>query len=102
MLRKPTKPLETLADHLTYLGHDIDYAPKHEAEPTSTWPSTAARVEEYRRRVEAGQPVFHPGDATLDGCTEDLIIGSTRGRPLPGRPRTASFVNKHQPGRRSL
>lgn len=101
MRRQPMK-LETLADHLTFLGHDIDFEPLTNCTPTQTWPGTQARVEEYRRRVLAGQPVFHPLDATFEGCRKDLFIGHNRGKPLPGRPKTVRFVDQGRVFRKSL
>jgi len=78
----PNRPLETLADHLTYLGHDIDYAPKIACEPTTSWPGTDERVEVYRQRVLDGCELFHQRDRTFEGAV-GVVPSRDDGRPKP-------------------
>lgn len=70
MRARPTKPLETLADHLTYLGHDIDYCAKPAAQPIKALPGTPEKLAALKARVDAGQDLFHPDDVVdYDGLT---------------------------------
>lgn len=100
------RPLDTLADHLTYLGHDLDYRPTAACEPTQTYPGTAERIAVYRDRVLRGCAVFHPGDRTFEGAVGVISVSCSGGRTSPGRNRHTklftSFVNRHQAGRRSI
>lgn len=87
----------TLADHLTYLGHDIDFVPREECEPTDTWPGTRERIEVYRQRVVSGQPVFHRLDRTFEGAV-GIQRPLNHGKQSPGRPpvhemRVTRFAN---------
>lgn len=99
----------TLADHLNYLGHDIDFMPQVDCEPTSTWPGTRERVEIYRQRVVDGCAVFHPGDRTFEGAV-GVVFRPDDGRPAPvrtGRPPKHSmpvtkFVNANRINRKAL
>lgn len=45
------------------LGHDEWFSPRPASRPTRTKPGSKARVAAYAARVEAGEDIWHPGDA---------------------------------------
>ena len=69
---------------------DMDYVPTRDCEPDdTTYPGTPERVEIYRQRADAGLPVFHRLDRTLDNacCVEFKPETGRTKTPRTGRPR---------------
>lgn len=57
MIDRPRTVLEALRLH----GHD-HFEPSESGEPTRAPPSTSAKVEALRRRIELGLPLWHEED----------------------------------------
>lgn len=57
---------KSVMDVLREVGHDENFDPQPSAGwvPTGTLIGSPERVEVYARRVELGQPLWHPFDAT--------------------------------------
>mgnify|MGYP000878746282 CR=1 FL=1 len=72
-----TRPINVFEAIQRY-GHDEDFAPRLPGTPTDTVPGTQARVEVYAARALAGEPIFIPGDRTLEG-----VRGTVWARPDP-------------------
>lgn len=64
-------PVDSVFDAIWVQGHDEDYVPVHQAEPTQAVPGSAAKVEVLRQRLAAGQPLWHPDDR----CNHEGLVG---------------------------
>ena len=62
-------------DALALVNHDEDFEARntHEFTQSAHGPGTPEKVEDLRRRVELGQPLWHPHDQT---CFQDAAGGS--------------------------
>ena len=58
MLRKPSNVFEAIMR----LGHDEDFTPATDAEPTTHVPGSLKKIEVLAERVRRGQPLWHPDD----------------------------------------
>ncbi len=61
-----SQPLDTCQQHLLLLGHDMDFEPSKMPEPTQWAPRTEEKVQVLRERLERGECLFHPEDATAE------------------------------------
>ena len=77
MLRKPSNVFEAIMR----LGHDEDFTPATEAEPTKHVPGSLAKIEVLDQRVARGQPLWHPDDK--QDCS-DASPDEVRRRQAPG------------------
>ena len=57
-------------DAIRLLGHDEDFAPRKECQPTGTLRGTIERMQVMRTRAENGETLEHPNDETLWGSDE--------------------------------
>ena len=57
-MNKPKTVFQAISDY----GHDIDFEPETECEPTSAVPGSQSKIDEMKRRVELGQPLWHSND----------------------------------------
>ena len=56
----------TVIDHIKRYGDDKYFEPEPCESPTKETPGTAARVDEYARRVEAGVELHHADDERFE------------------------------------
>lgn len=59
-------------------GHDEDFAPTCEAEPTPHAPGTVGKVEAMRKRVELGLPIWNSKDNDTHGNGSSPILRGPR------------------------
>jgi hypothetical protein len=58
-------------DELKSRGHDEDFAPLRVPNPTAASPGSLEKVRVLRARMEAGEQLFHAGDAQLLATKEE-------------------------------
>jgi hypothetical protein len=63
----------------------VDPPPPDPKKPSTAPPGSAARIEEYRKRVLRGEAVFHPDDAPIQPEDVTAGIGQHGVRRKPGR-----------------
>lgn len=66
MILKPRSLFEAITD----LGHDMDFEPLIVPTPTEARPGSEAKVRILQARLEAGEMLYHPGDACIVATLE--------------------------------
>ena len=64
MIRRRVDP-QNVFEFIMVYGDESRFRPKLPAKPTKHRPGSAEKVEVLRRRVEAGESLWHPDDETV-------------------------------------
>ena len=81
--------------HLLSRGHDYDFEPIRQPEPTDAAPGSLEKLEVLSWRLMRGEELYHEDDATVMATIEqsnemrNLVVGNDKRRRLANKKRKA-------------
>lgn len=64
------KKAETLQEAIDIFGHDEDFEPTRQCEPTGAQPGSPEKIQVMQQRVANGETITHPNDARIVATLE--------------------------------